>query len=92
MTASEALRSELKHKLVETLDLQDVDPAAIGDEEPLFGEDGLGLDSIDVLEIAVMIERDYGVKIDNKEIGEKVMVSVRTLADHLAEQRKDESG
>jgi acyl carrier protein len=39
-----------------------------------------------------MIERDYGVKIDNKEIGEKVMVSVRTLADHLAEQRKDESG
>ncbi len=92
MTASEALRSELKHKLVETLDLQDVDPSAIGDEEPLFGEDGLGLDSIDVLEIAVMIERDYGVKIDNKEIGEKVMVSVRTLADHLAEQRKDDSG
>ncbi len=92
MTASEALRSELKHKLVETLDLQDVDPAGIGDEEPLFGEDGLGLDSIDVLEIAVMIERDYGVKIDNKEIGEKVMISVRTLADYLAGQRKDDSG
>lgn len=83
----EDLRTELKHKLVETLDLADVDPDAIGDDEPLFGE-GLGLDSIDVLEIVVMIERDYGIKIDNKEVGEKVMVSIATLADYLSEQRK----
>ena len=83
----EDLRAELKHKLVETLDLADVDPDAIGDDEPLFG-DGLGLDSIDVLEIVVMIERDYGIKIDNKELGEKVMVSIATLADYLAEQRE----
>lgn len=83
----EDLRNELKHKLVETLDLADVDPDAIGDDEPLFG-DGLGLDSIDVLEIVVMIERDYGIKIDNKELGEKVMVSIATLADYLSEQRE----
>lgn len=85
------LLTELKHKLVETLDLADVDPDAIGDDELLFGE-GLGLDSIDVLEIVVMIERDYGVKIDNKELGEKVMVSIRTLAEYLTEQRKVAAG
>jgi acyl carrier protein len=81
------LRSDLKHKLVETLDLTDVEPSSIGDDDLLFGE-GLGLDSIDVLELVVMIERDYGVKIDNKELGEKVMVSIATLADHIAEQTK----
>jgi acyl carrier protein len=81
------LRAELKHKLVETLDLQDVAPDQIGDDDPLFGE-GLGLDSIDVLELVVMIERDYGVKIDNKELGEKVLISIATLADYLAEHRK----
>ena len=67
------LRTELKHNLVETLDLADVDPDAIGDDE---------------LEIVVMIERDYGIKIDNKELGEKVMVSIATLADYLSEQRE----
>ena len=88
----EDLRTELKHKLVETLDLADVDPDAIGDDEALFGEEGLGLDSIDVLEIVVMIERDYGVKIDNKELGAKVMVSIASLADYLSEQRKVAAG
>ena len=85
------LRTELKHKLVETLDLQAIDPDQIGDDDPLFGE-GLGLDSIDVLELVVMIERDYGVKIDNKELGERVMVSIRTLAEYLSEQRKGKTG
>ncbi len=87
----EDLIAELKHKLVQTLDLQDVDPEQIGDDDPLFGE-GLGLDSIDVLELVVMIERDYGVKIDNKEIGERVLISIHTLADYLTEQRKVTSG
>lgn len=77
------LSAELKHKLVEVLDLHDVDPASILDDDPLFGEQGLGLDSIDVLELVVMIEQDYGVKIDNKELGEEVLVSIRTLADYL---------
>ena len=77
------LRAELKHKLVEVLDLHDVDPTSILDEDPLFGEQGLGLDSIDVLELVVMIEQDYGVKIDSKELGEEVLVSIRTLADYL---------
>ena len=81
------LIQELKHKLVETLDLPDVDPEQIEDDAPLFGE-GLGLDSIDVLELVVMLEQDYGVKIDNKELGQKVMVSMRTLADFIQSQRE----
>ena len=76
----EDLIAELKRKLVETLDLQDVDPGQINDHDPLFGE-GLGLDSIDVLQLVVMIERHYGVKIDNPDIGERVFISIHTLAE-----------
>lgn len=82
----EELKSELKRKLVEALDIHDIDPASIADELPLF-EGGLGLDSIDVLELVVMLERDYGIKIESKELGQKVLVSIQTLADFLAEQR-----
>ena len=80
------LIQELKHKLVETLDLPDVDPEQIKDDESLFGE-GLGLDSIDVLELVVMIEQEYGVKIDNKELGQKVMMSLSSLAEYIESQR-----
>ncbi len=80
------LIQELKHKLVETLDLPDVDPEQIKDDESLFGE-GLGLDSIDVLELVVMIEQEYGVKIDNKELGQKVMMSLGSLAEYIESQR-----
>ncbi len=85
------LRTELKHKLVKTLDLQDVNPDEIADDEPLFG-DGLGLDSIDVLEIVVMIEQDFGIKIDNKELGQEVLRSVSTLADYIEKHSKNATG
>jgi len=80
------LLKELKEKLVKTLKLGDVIPEEIGDDEPLFGE-GLGLDSIDVLELVVMLERDYGVKIDSKELGQRVFVSVRSMADFVERSR-----
>ncbi|HOX43786.1 MAG TPA: phosphopantetheine-binding protein [Myxococcota bacterium] len=81
------LRAELKRRIVETLDLRDVDPDSIPDDAPLFGE-GLGLDSIDVLELVVMLEKDYGIRIDNKELGRRVMTSVASLADYIAENRR----
>ncbi len=81
------LRAELKRKIVETLDLRDVDPDAVPDDAPLFGE-GLGLDSIDVLELVVMLEKDYGIRIEDKELGRKVMTSVASLADHIAKHRR----
>ena len=80
------LLSELKRKLVDTLRLADVRPEEIDDDQPLFGE-GLGLDSIDVLELVVMLERDYGIKIESKELGQRVFVSMRSMAEHIEKVR-----
>ncbi|MBN1531138.1 MAG: acyl carrier protein [Spirochaetes bacterium] len=82
----EALLQELKMKIIETLDLVDVTPDDIKEDDQLVGGD-LGIDSIDVLELVMMIEKDYGVKIDNKELGAKVFSSLRTLAQHIKDNR-----
>ncbi|HOD13102.1 MAG TPA: phosphopantetheine-binding protein [Spirochaetota bacterium] len=82
----EQLISELKEKIIETLDLIDVKPSDFKEDEPLVGGP-LGIDSIDILELAMMIDRDYGIKIDNKELGQKVFVSLRTLAEHIQKNR-----
>lgn len=80
------LLDELKVKLVQAVGLTDIRPEDITPDQPLVGE-GLGLDSIDVLELVVMLEEDYGVKIDNKELGRKVFTSLRSLADYVREHR-----
>ncbi len=80
------LVEELKNKTLELLDLNYVNPAEVNADTPLFGDDdSLGLDSIDALEIVIMLEKDYGVRIDNKELGRKVMVSFSTLASYVKE-------
>jgi len=80
------LAQELKEKIIETLDLVDLSPENIGDEERLVGGD-FGIDSIDVLELVIMIEQDYGVTIDSKEVGEKVFSTVAALAEHIRQSR-----
>ena len=55
----------------------------IDSEAPLFGDDGLGLDSIDALEIILILERNYGIKIENPAKGKEIFYSVRTLADYI---------
>ena len=80
------LIEELKTKILTVLDLPDVAPAEITPESPLVGGD-LGLDSIDILEIVMMLEKDYGVRIDNRELGAKVLVSLQTLAAYVETQR-----
>ena len=80
------LIAEIKVKIVETLYLEDVVPQEIDETAPLVGGD-LGIDSIDILELVMMIEQDYGVVIDNKELGEKVFASVAALAAHVQENR-----
>jgi acyl carrier protein len=77
-----ALIEDLKHRIIELLFLQDVDPATVMPETPFF-KDGLGLDSIDVLEIVMMVEQEFGVRIDNKEIGQQVLVNLDSLATHI---------
>lgn len=81
---------ELKVRIIETLNLIDVRSKDIDDDAQLVGGD-LGLDSIDVLELVMMLEKDYGVKIDSKELGVKVFASVRALADYVHQNRSGNS-
>jgi acyl carrier protein len=78
----EKLIKELQAKIVEVLNLIDVQPEDIGADDQLVGGK-LGIDSIDVLEMVIMIEKDYGVKIDNRELGVKVFATLGTLADYI---------
>ena len=82
----DALKQELKEKIITTLGLLDVAPEDIDEGGALVGGD-LGLDSIDVLELVMMIEKDYGVKIDNKELGVKVFASLGALAAYIDKNR-----
>ena len=83
---NDTLTAEIARKLVETLGL-DMAADAIDPTTPLIGA-GLGIDSIDTLELVVMIERDYGVKIDNKEAGKQVLINFETLASYIAQSRQ----
>lgn len=74
--------NELKTKIIESLRLQDVTPEQIDDDAPLFGT-GLGLDSIDALELVVMLEKHYGIVIKDIEEGRPAFRSVRTLAEFI---------
>ena len=79
------LIDELRVKIIDTLNLEDIVPDDIGEDDQLIGGE-LGLDSIDVLELVMMIEKDYSVKIDNKELGAKVFASLRALAEYIQEK------
>ena len=82
---SDALRSEIKHAIVRSLRLP-MQPDEIGDSTPLFGE-GLGLDSIDVLELVLEIERTFGVSITDEQTGAQVLRSVDAIAAHIEATR-----
>lgn len=80
------LTEQLKDQIIEQLNLEDVSRGDIGVEDPLFG-DGLGLDSIDALELIVLIEKEYGIKIQDPEKSKKVLYSVSTMADFIQQNR-----
>jgi acyl carrier protein len=82
----EALIAELKIKIIGVLSLLDVRPEDIGDDDRLVGGD-LGIDSIDVLELVLMLEKDYGVKIESKEMGMEAFASVRAMAGFVEKKR-----
>lgn len=78
---------ELKNLIIKTLKLEDITPEDIVDDAPLFG-DGLGLDSIDALELVVALEKKYGVTIPDSEVGAKVFRSINTLAQYVQEHKE----
>ncbi len=81
------LKEELKAKIIEQLNLEDVAIEEIADKDPLFGE-GLGLDSIDALELIVMLDKDYGIKLADPKEGRAIFESVETMASYISEHRK----
>ncbi|TET35837.1 MAG: acyl carrier protein [Planctomycetota bacterium] len=81
------LKEELKKLIIESLGLEDVEPGDIDEAGPLFGE-GLGLDSIDALELVVMLEKHFGIRIKDIEAGRKAFSSVNTLAAFVSENRE----
>jgi acyl carrier protein len=84
-----SLEQEIKELIVEALVLEDVSPDEIDSDEPIFGE-GLGLDSVDALELAMVLEERYGVKFEAEDERNRVIfASVANLAKHIAANRKD---
>ena len=81
------LRQQLKSQIIKFLNLTDLKPEDIKDNEPLFG-DGLGLDSIDSLELIVLMKKEYGIDIRDPREGRKVLVDVATMADYIQKHKK----
>jgi acyl carrier protein len=83
----ENLKQELKKMIVDELKLPDVAPQNIKDDDHLFGE-GLGLDSLDVVELVVLIQKKYGVQIQDMEEGKKAFTSIQALAKYISENKE----
>ena len=81
------LIEKLKREIIEALNLEDLEPEDIDKDAPLFGE-GLGLDSIDALELIVLLEKNYGIKLQDPKDGKKVFYSVQTMADYIRVNQK----
>lgn len=87
MMETAELKEKLKSQIILFLNLTDLTTADIKDDEPLFG-DGLGLDSIDSLELIVLLKREYGIDIKDPKVGRKVLVDVNTMVDYIQEHGK----
>jgi acyl carrier protein len=81
------LKEQLKTQIISFLNLTDLTPADIKDDEPLFG-DGLGLDSIDSLELIVLLKKEYGIVIQDPKQGRKILVDVNSMAAYIEEHGK----
>jgi acyl carrier protein len=83
----EKLIEELKGKIIEALNLQDLTMEDFDDDAPLFGDDGIGLDSIDALEIIMILEKNYGIRLANAAEGRDIFKSVRAIAEYVEKNR-----
>ena len=83
----EELIKELKEEIIEALNLEEMTPEDIDQNDALFG-DGLGLDSIDALELIVLLDKKYGIKLANPAEGKAIFKSIATIADYVSKNRK----
>ena len=77
------LIEELKIHIIRDLNLEEITPEMIDSDSPLFGDEGLGLDSIDVLEMILILEKYYGLRVSNPEEGKAIFRSVHTIAEYI---------
>ena len=83
----EELIEELKAQIIKALNLEEMTAADIDSDAPLFG-DGLGLDSIDALELIVLMEKQYGIKLSSPAESKEILKSVRSMAEYIAQNRR----
>lgn len=81
------LRTDLKKSIIEQLNLEELTIEDIDNDDALFG-DGLGLDSIDALELVVLLEKDYGIKLKDPEESKQIFISINKMAEYIETQRK----
>jgi acyl carrier protein len=85
----EQLKQDLKKHIVKYANILDKTPEQITDDMPLFGPDGVGLDSIDSLEMVVMLEREYDIKLTNPTEARKILLNVEVIANYILEHKSD---
>ncbi len=86
--ANDGLKKEIKLLIIEALNIDDVNPDEVGDDDSLFGEgNALGLDSIDALEIVMALQEKYGVRIDDKNQSRFILKSISTIAEFIEKNR-----
>lgn len=83
----ENLINELKLKVIDALNLEGMTPEDIADDAPLFGDEGLGLDSIDILELIVLLEKNYGIRLATPAEGKEVFKSMAVMAAYVEQNR-----
>ena len=83
----DALIAELKQKVVEALNLEELSAEEINENTPLFGADGLGLDSIDALELIVLLDKEYGIRLSDPKQGKEIFYSIATMAEYIKKHR-----
>jgi acyl carrier protein len=87
MKTKEELIPELKGLIIKQLNLEELMPASFDAHTPIFGE-GLGLDSIDAIELVVMLDKNYGIKFEDPKDARKVFLNLNTIAEHILQHQK----
>lgn len=83
----DALIAELKQKVIDVLNLEELSAEEINENTPLFGADGLGLDSIDALELIVLLDKEYGIRLSDPKQGKEIFYSIATMAKYIQKNR-----
>ena len=86
------LQEQLKKIIIEELNLEEIEISDINDDDQLFGDEGLGLDSLDAVELVVLIQKHFGVEIKDMEEGREALASISSLADFIETRRAGVSG